>query len=165
MSSEFHLPAEPPLNILVVEDSIPFAKLIISRLERGLDMPHKIQHVDRTDNGVQALRETEFDLIILDMHLPDTSGLATFKAIYRVASEVPIVILSSASHHKSHRVTTVFGHDYQPQVFTIFATSRHWRDSRVIAPSIGKTNETIAPAAVDSRLISPWCDWARRIIA
>lgn len=94
-SIEFHLPVEPPLNILVVEDSIPYAKLVISRLKRGLMMPHEIRHVDLTCDGVNLLLETEFDLIVLDMHLPDTDGIQTFEAIYNAAPEAPIVILSS----------------------------------------------------------------------
>lgn len=84
-----------PLKILVVEDSIAYATLVIAQMKRGLDVPQEVKHVIRVDEGVAALRSGSFDLIILDMHLPDASGLDTFTAINGAGPDVPIVILSS----------------------------------------------------------------------
>lgn len=83
------------LKVLVVEDSIAFATLVIAQLNRGLEVAHEVEHVVRVDEGVSALRRDSFDLIILDMHLPDASGLDTFAAIHGAGPNVPIVILSS----------------------------------------------------------------------
>ncbi|MDA9858483.1 SpoIIE family protein phosphatase [Rubripirellula sp.] len=85
---------ECQLQVLVVEDSLPFAKWIIARLKTGLTMPHQVHHADTVQSGVELLRRKAIDLVILDMHLPDGSGLDVFQAIQRAAPEVPIVILS-----------------------------------------------------------------------
>ncbi|MCM2369374.1 fused response regulator/phosphatase [Rhodopirellula sp. ICT_H3.1] len=86
---------EAPLEVLVVEDSIAFAKLVIALLRNGLSTPHNVRHVERVAHGVDVLHEFNQDLVILDMHLPDASGLDTFEAIYGAGPDVPIVILSS----------------------------------------------------------------------
>ena len=88
-------PSQIPLSILLVEDSIPYAKLVMAKLKHGLTMRHEIQHVDCAHKGVEAIGRNRFDLIILDMHLPDTSGIETFQTIHPAASNTPIVILSS----------------------------------------------------------------------
>ncbi|MDG2223043.1 MAG: SpoIIE family protein phosphatase [Rubripirellula sp.] len=86
---------EYPLQVLVVEDSLPFAKWIMTQLNSGLTMPHEVHHVDTVQGGVELLRRNAIDLVILDMHLPDGGGMDVFQAIHRSAPEAPIVILSS----------------------------------------------------------------------
>lgn len=54
-------------------------------------------------NALQQLKEAPFDLIILDMRIPDMNGLETFKAIRQLNSSVPVVI------------TTGFGMDKKVQ--------------------------------------------------
>ncbi len=43
---------------------------------------------------MNRLHSNDFNVILLDLVLPDSSGLATFTRTYRKAPEVPIVVLS-----------------------------------------------------------------------
>ena len=54
-------------------------------------------HVLTAPNGHRAeaiLREREVDLVLLDLNLPDSAGLDTFRSVHRHAMHLPIVILS-----------------------------------------------------------------------
>lgn len=55
-------------------------------------------------NGVSALqhiKSTHIDMVILDMRIPDMSGLEIFKAIRQFNSSVPIVLTSGFGMDKS----------------------------------------------------------------
>ena len=88
-------PPDSSLQILVVEDSVPYAKLIIASLKHSLADAHEVQHADCCRSAVEALGTHRFDLIILDMYLPDSEGIDTFDAINHAAPNPPVIILSS----------------------------------------------------------------------
>lgn len=55
-------------------------------------------------SGVAALQElkaTTFDLVILDMRIPDMSGLEIFKALRQFNSSVPVVLISGYGMDKN----------------------------------------------------------------
>ena len=87
--------AAPPLRVVVIEDSISFAKLVIAQLESTFPLPHVIRHFDNITSALSSIKRRPADLIILDLHLPDSRGLDTFRTTYAAAPETPIVILSS----------------------------------------------------------------------
>ncbi len=84
-----------PLKILLIEDSLPFAQLATAQLQTAMPLQHSVQHLDNVTAGLAALKERPADLIILDLHLPDSHGLDTFRTVHAAAPDTPIVILSS----------------------------------------------------------------------
>lgn len=93
------------LEILLIEDNQGDARLIeeIFRdakplLERigGRSTPSdvRIQHAQRLDDGLAHLRNGEVDVILLDLGLPDSSGIDTLNAVVDITSFVPIVVLT-----------------------------------------------------------------------
>lgn len=87
--------ASSPLQILMIEDSISFARLTIAQLESTFPLPHVVRHFDNITSGLASLRSQHADLIILDLNLPDSEGLETFQTVHAAVPETPIVILSS----------------------------------------------------------------------
>jgi two-component system cell cycle response regulator len=81
-----------PINLLVVEDS--YAKNGLS-LRPVLNKPaftrFKLRQADHLDEALLLLVQEEFDLILLDLFLPDSQGLDTFLQIYEHTPEIPIV--------------------------------------------------------------------------
>ena len=80
------------MRILVVEDE----KRIADFLSRGLESGGYI--VDVAGDGATALEmvhATEFDLIILDLGLPDMDGMAVLKKIRTRKTSPPVLILSA----------------------------------------------------------------------
>lgn len=82
------------LSILLVEDNLGDARLIQVLLaeEAGDDM--RLTHVPRLSEAVRVLRQDHFDVVLLDLSLPDSHGLETVQALRRQAGNVPVVVLS-----------------------------------------------------------------------
>src|SRR4028118_2183387 len=47
-------------------------------------------HVETLDVAIQYLRESQFDVVLLDLFLPDSSGLNTLKKLQDLAFEIPV---------------------------------------------------------------------------
>ena len=79
------------VKVLLVEDEKSIADGIIYNLKNeGL----KVTHVDDGKIALDIFNEEHFDLLILDIMLPEVSGLEICKAI-RKSSNVPIIILTA----------------------------------------------------------------------
>lgn len=82
-------------QILLVEDSATSAALATYWLEDGLKTPFYLHKATRLGSALEILDRGHIDLTILDLNLPDSFGLETFRSVYACASHVPIVVLSS----------------------------------------------------------------------
>jgi DNA-binding NtrC family response regulator len=51
--------------------------------------------------ALQQLKANAFDLVILDMHMPDLNGLDTFKAIRQFDNSVPVILTTGYGMDKS----------------------------------------------------------------
>ena len=78
--------------ILLIEDSITQAERFKLMLE---DAGHETKHADSLEAGLQVVQEGEVDVILLDLTLPDSEGLKTFRTAHQRAPETPIVVLTS----------------------------------------------------------------------
>ena len=79
------------VKVLLVEDEKSIADGIIYNLKNeGL----KVTHVDDGKIAIDIFNEEHFDLIILDIMLPEVSGLEICKEI-RKSSNVPIIMLTA----------------------------------------------------------------------
>lgn len=84
------------IHALLVEDNPGDARLIREMLRddgtqgRAVDL----RLADRLASGVELLGNGAIDVVLLDLSLPDSSGLETFEAIHAVAPATPVVVLS-----------------------------------------------------------------------
>ena len=82
-----------PLSILLVEDSPSDVVLVQAQLVKsGLNISFK--SVDRMDAALQRLKWKRFDVVLLDLTLPDSQGLATFQTLHAAANDTPVIVLS-----------------------------------------------------------------------
>jgi len=88
-------PEKRSLNILVAEDNGTNRKIISMILERA---GHIVELVENGEQALDVLESKNFDLAILDMHMPEMSGLEALR-IHRVTSlrepHMPIIILTA----------------------------------------------------------------------
>jgi serine phosphatase RsbU (regulator of sigma subunit) len=82
-------------QILLVEDSPTAAELASYWLEDGLKTSFVLHRAGNLLGALEILRQGEMDLTILDLNLPDSYGIDTFRSIHAESSGVPIVVLSS----------------------------------------------------------------------
>ncbi len=83
-----------PKNILVVEDDRDIAHLL--ELHLG-DMGHAVSHVADGAAGLQLAESGKFDLIILDLMLPNLDGLEVCRKLRSGAVNTPILMLTAKS--------------------------------------------------------------------
>lgn len=77
--------------VLVVDDD-PSVRTALGRLLRSQDIPH---HLFASAEALfEARLETPYACLLLDMHLPDTSGLEVQDALRRLALPWPIVFMT-----------------------------------------------------------------------
>lgn len=79
------------MKVLLVEDDASIASSVVSSLgQSGLS----VSHVASGAAGIESARSESFDVILMDLGLPDMDGLDASKAI-REFSSVPIIIVSA----------------------------------------------------------------------
>ena len=87
-------------NILLVEDEDFLANLLKARLDKDGVASTKI--VKDGQEALKSLKETKFDLILLDLILPKMSGFEVLEAIQAdpQLQGVPVVIISNLGQEK-----------------------------------------------------------------
>lgn len=82
----------PEHRVLLVEDNKGDADLICDYLSD--DPTFEVEPVSRLSTAVARLSEARFDVALLDLHLPDSSGVDTFLRLHLAAPDLPIVVLT-----------------------------------------------------------------------
>jgi signal transduction histidine kinase len=84
------------INALLIEDNPGDARLV-RELLRDAGAHHatvQLHHADRLASGLERLSQHDIDVVLLDLTLPDSSGLHTFETIHTAAPNVPVVVFS-----------------------------------------------------------------------
>jgi diguanylate cyclase (GGDEF)-like protein len=81
------------MDILVVEDNLQDAELLKLTLRRIPEVPN-ITHKDTVASACSALRHTVYDVVLLDLNLPDSDGLATLRQLQQANDAIPIVVMT-----------------------------------------------------------------------
>jgi PAS domain S-box-containing protein len=82
------------IRILLVEDNPGDVRLIREMLKESGANRLKITEIERLDQGLKLLSEETFEIVLLDLNLPDSQGLDTFVKVHAQAPDVPVVVLS-----------------------------------------------------------------------
>ena len=82
-----------PIRVLLVEDNAGDARLIVEML-RDASRPFAVDRVDSLERALHHLSQDSPDVLILDLGLPDSSGLETFERTRLSSTDKPIVIIS-----------------------------------------------------------------------
>jgi DNA-binding response OmpR family regulator len=84
-----------PIAVLLVEDDPGDAILIQRYLADKPNVHYEVMHVDRLSNGLTSLQKGEYDVVLLDLGLPDAAaGLDGFERAHANAPDVPIIVLT-----------------------------------------------------------------------
>lgn len=102
------------IKIIMIEDDVEMAELISEYLSL-----HNIEvtNYDTPDIGLSALNVKKFDLLILDLSLPDMDGLEVCRHV-REKSDIPIIISSARSDMSDKSACFYMGaDDYLPKPY------------------------------------------------
>jgi two-component system sensor histidine kinase/response regulator len=81
------------INILLIEDNPADALLMAIYLNDFLNK-YTLLTADLLSKSLDLISKNNFDIILLDLTLPDSRGLGTFEKVYEQASEIPIIVLT-----------------------------------------------------------------------
>jgi diguanylate cyclase (GGDEF)-like protein len=87
------------LRILLIEDDTGDAVLLRRTLEPCADRI-ELHHVLKLNDGIAAWHQHAFDVFLLDLSLPDSSGLDGVTILRREIPEAPIVVLTGNSDNQ-----------------------------------------------------------------
>lgn len=82
------------VRVLLVEDQPEVVRMVgdvLAHADRG---GFFVESVSRLEDAVRRIAAGGIDLVLLDLSLPDSTGLATFHEVYKTAPEVPVVVLT-----------------------------------------------------------------------
>lgn len=82
------------LNILLVEDNFPDYFMLKKQFEKLQNISINLTHVTTCRDAITCLQKTLFDVILLDLSLPDSHNLDTVKTIYHHSQDIPILVLT-----------------------------------------------------------------------
>lgn len=86
--------ANSTIKVLLVEDELPYAQA----LQEYLSSPSfHIRHAKSFGDARYCLEQESFDVALLDLSLPDNSGLKTFTDLKAAAPDVPVLVISGVS--------------------------------------------------------------------
>ena len=83
-----------PMHVLLVEDSPTDELLVRATLGAVAGVKCGVTAVSYLSMALRRVKEERFDVILLDLGLPDAQGLETFARMHGAARDVPIIVLS-----------------------------------------------------------------------
>jgi two-component system cell cycle response regulator len=100
------LSSKPLIKVLVVEDDPEFAAMLRVLLTEAHVGQFDPVLVDSLGGALNSLKNSNFDIIILDLFLPDCQGYQTFHQIAETAPDIPIVVVTGLDD-RSQAIQTV----------------------------------------------------------
>ena len=85
---------EKPINVLLIEDNKADARLIEEMLRESQVISFQLTCEDSLSTGISRLLSEKFDVLLLDLGLPESKGLETLKRVISHSVSVPIVIIT-----------------------------------------------------------------------
>lgn len=82
-------------KILLIEDDPIYVKALKSILNRAENTQFDISHADNLTDGTRQLAQTDLDVVLLDLSLPDSSGIHTVRTVSEAIGDTPFLVLTS----------------------------------------------------------------------
>lgn len=81
------------MKILIVEDSATQAELLESLLKTGR-YAAQVEKADSIAEAAKALKQERYDVVLLDLGLPDSVGIETVTTVRKLSWATPIVVIT-----------------------------------------------------------------------
>lgn len=84
----------PEIKVLLVEDNPTDVLLVKATLAAAAGARFVVTHAAYLAEAERRIAEEPFDVVLLDLGLPDSQGLATFTRARSAMTEIPVIVLS-----------------------------------------------------------------------
>lgn len=85
---------KPAVRVLLIEDDPGDVRLMELALKEAKRASFVLESADTLEAGFERLEREETDVVLLDLSLPDSFGLQTFRTLQERWPQVPVVVLS-----------------------------------------------------------------------
>jgi len=85
------------IKVLLIEDNLAEARLLKEILKGNEKKEFHLVNVSRLSEAISLLQQTNFDVILLDLTLPDSQGLQSLAPLLIKAPKLPIVVLTNTN--------------------------------------------------------------------
>jgi PAS domain S-box-containing protein len=142
-------------TVLLVEDSAVDASLVQGLLRHAGGELFSVTRVTTLAEALCCLKQTDIDVVILDLTLPDSTGLETLRCVVARGAHVPIVVLTGSDEAVGIQAMREGAQDYIPKGqlqgpllarSVRYAMERH-RASRALRESSESLSRVISSAA------------------
>ncbi len=82
------------MKALLVEDNPVDARLIREMLKESPTARFQLEHLSRLTPALERLSQESFEVLLLDLGLPDSHGLQTLSRAKKAAAALPIIVLT-----------------------------------------------------------------------
>ncbi|MBI1215427.1 MAG: response regulator, partial [Alphaproteobacteria bacterium] len=85
----------PPLHILVVEDNLINQQIVVRLLTHK---KHEVTAVNNAEDAIAAVKNTDFDMVLMDVNMPGKSGIDATRSIRAMGKKyrrIPIIALTA----------------------------------------------------------------------
>ncbi|MDP7387112.1 MAG: EAL domain-containing protein, partial [Nitrospinota bacterium] len=83
-----------PIGVLLIEDNPGDARLLEESLREAGGAGFEITHARRLSSGLEELSNSEIDVVLLGLSLPDGQGLGTVENAIEAAPDAPIIVMT-----------------------------------------------------------------------
>ncbi len=87
-----------PTRILLIEDNPGDARLLKETLGEQKEPLYLLERAPNLREGLGRLSRGNLDLVLLDLFLPDSSGVSTLESALKAANQVPIIVLTGLNN-------------------------------------------------------------------
>lgn len=88
----------PSRKVLLVEDSKAQAGQLLDFIKSDPAVEGDVTWVQNANDAVRELKKTSYDVVLLDLNLPDSHGFETYKKLTRHRHDIPIIVLTSSQN-------------------------------------------------------------------
>ncbi|MEL7357110.1 MAG: response regulator [Cyanobacteria bacterium J06560_6] len=82
------------MEVLLIEDSVIDARLVEAIISSSDLAQPTLHHASRFAQALAMLSAQSYDLVLLDLHLPDGEGVGLIKELKQQSPEMPVVVLT-----------------------------------------------------------------------
>ena len=82
------------ITILLIEDNTQDIRLINEMLKEIRSFNYNLETVATLKEGCEQIQKNNFDIILLDLNLPDSTGRQTFQKVIDCCKEIPVVLIT-----------------------------------------------------------------------
>ncbi|MFA6455473.1 MAG: response regulator, partial [Bacteroidota bacterium] len=82
------------IQVLLIEDNAGDVRIIQEMLRESKKQSFETQICDTLADGFRILKNQHLDVVLLDLSLPDSTGLDTFLKLHNAFHHIPIVVLT-----------------------------------------------------------------------